>query len=188
MPPPELVSPRSTRARTAAPLPPLLLLLGCLLALSSLLVERRAAAGDDGRERAALRASSPQPRQQQQPRPDPRRRLMVIDEETQMQQMKSYLGGLYPPVDRDMLPLYLRDTADDPDGQYADFTRQRDLVFFWHIPKASGSTMKNILNFCFDLKRAEKLHPEPVSFEVVDRRTSRCVVVSVVSRRLAIRS
>ena len=32
-----------------------------------------------------------------------------------------------------------------------------------HIPKASGSTMKNIMNFCFNLKRAEKVYGEAVS-------------------------
>lgn len=78
--------------------------------------------------------------------------------------MKSYLGGLYPPVDKDMLPLYLRDIEDEANLRVADYTTERDLLFFWHIPKASGSTMKNILNFCFMLKRAEKL-TEPPSME-----------------------
>ena len=39
------------------------------------------------------------------------------------------------------------------------------LVYFHrHIPKASGSTMKNIMNFCFNLKRAEKVYGQAVSF------------------------
>lgn len=76
--------------------------------------------------------------------------------------MRSYLGGLYPPVDKDMLPLYLRDTfATSEKKRVSDYMNQRDIVFFWHIPKASGSTIKNIMNFCYDLKRAEKLKPEP---------------------------
>jgi len=94
------------------------------------------------------------------------RNVVVIDEATQQKQMKSYLGGLYPPVDKDMLPLYLRDTADTPEASMFDLTRQDDLVFFWHIPKASGSTMKNLMNFCFGLKRAEKVKPE-ASMEMV---------------------
>ena len=32
-----------------------------------------------------------------------------------------------------------------------------------NIIQASGSTLKNIMNFCFDLKRAEKLNEHPVS-------------------------
>ncbi|KAL9186870.1 hypothetical protein ACHAXT_010590 [Thalassiosira profunda] len=82
---------------------------------------------------------------------------------------KSYLGGLFPPVDKDMLPLYLRDTLDVPGAQVLNLNdpsgqavaRKSDLVYFWHIPKASGSTMKNILNFCFDLKRAEQVKAKP---------------------------
>lgn len=132
-----------------------------------------------------------------------RRRLLPRrpdDEETQEKQMKSYLGGLYPAVDKDTMPVYLRDTLDtgggvalDPSGKTAE--KNSDLIFFWHIPKASyllimcstisqkiyqyqllsypttvslslpqasGSTMKNILNFCFDLKRAENIRQPPV--------------------------
>lgn len=51
-----------------------------------------------------------------------------------------------------MLPMYLRNTYEKEDT---------DRIFFWHIPKASGSTMKNILNFCFGLSRAEQLQAEP---------------------------
>lgn len=76
--------------------------------------------------------------------------------------MRSYLGGLYPPVDKDMLPLYLRDTfATNEKNTVSNYMNQRNIVFFWHIPKASGSTIKNIMNFCYNLKRAEKLNPEP---------------------------
>jgi len=83
------------------------------------------------------------------------RKLQVFDAETRQKQMRSYLGSLYPPVDSSNLPLYLRDTLAEAEAQ--------DLVFFWHIPKASGSTVKNILNFCFDLKRAEQLKEAAVS-------------------------
>ena len=50
-----------------------------------------------------------------------------------------------------MFPLYLRDL---------DKASTEDLVFFWHIPKAAGSTMKNLMNGCFDLNRAEKVRPD----------------------------
>ncbi|KAL7527400.1 hypothetical protein ACHAXR_001940, partial [Thalassiosira sp. AJA248-18] len=81
------------------------------------------------------------------------------------QQMKAYLGGLYPPIDKDMMPLYLRDSFDETEVKVLDMysttgqatPKSSDVVFFWHIPKASGSTMKNIMNYCFDLKRAEKV-------------------------------
>ncbi|KAL7526636.1 hypothetical protein ACHAXR_003387, partial [Thalassiosira sp. AJA248-18] len=80
-----------------------------------------------------------------------------LNETIIQQQMRAYLGGLSPPVDTDMTPSCLRDTLDDTDGEGVD----SDLVFFWHIPKASGSTVKNIMNFCFDLKRAERLNEKP---------------------------
>jgi len=80
-----------------------------------------------------------------------RRHLQAVDKDLQKQQMSSFFGGLYPAVDQNMFPLYLRDL---------DKTKTEDLVFFWHIPKAAGSTMKNIMNACFDLKRAEKVRPE----------------------------
>jgi len=103
--------------------------------------------------------------------PSPRRRLKVnreVDEATQQKYMISYLGGLYPPVDKGMMPLYLRDVdyndiGDEhildmynPDFEGESTMKNSDLVFFWHIPKASGSTMKHIMNICFGLKRAEK--------------------------------
>ena len=122
---------------------------------------------------------------------------MPDDEETKVKQMKSYFGGLYPPVDKDMMPLYLRNTLDTESSVLVmdlyhssgePVVKARDPIFFWHIPRvsvidlivlcctasflltllfyfchqAAGSTMKNIMNFCFDLKRAEKLSEEPV--------------------------
>ena len=48
------------------------------------------------------------------------------------QYIKSYLGGLYPAVDRYMMPLYLRNTYDDISSSGEGGA---DLVFFWHIPK-----------------------------------------------------
>ena len=87
-----------------------------------------------------------------------------VDEETAQRHRKSFLGGLFPQTDHNMIPIYLRDAQ--PKVRYLDIlmpTRAQkdddqkgDLVFFWHIPKASGSTIKNVMNFCFDLRRAEK--------------------------------
>ena len=37
------------------------------------------------------------------------------------------------------------------------------MVYFWHVPKASGSTVKNVLNYCFELRRAEKTQDVAVS-------------------------
>ncbi|KAK1739870.1 hypothetical protein QTG54_009629 [Skeletonema marinoi] len=55
-----------------------------------------------------------------------------------------------------MLPKYLRDTMPREKLSVMDvWDVDKDIAFFWHIPKASGSTLKNIMNFCFDLKRAE---------------------------------
>ena len=69
----------------------------------------------------------------------PRRRLQSLkpqyaDEETLHKQMKSYLGGLYPKVDKDLLPLYLRD-MDILGHDYLSGMAKADLIFFWHIPK-----------------------------------------------------
>lgn len=114
-----------------------------------------------------------------------RRRLKarrpVLDEATQQKHLKSYLGGLFPPVDKAIMPLYLRDTSEasgvkvldlsNPSGQAV--ATNSDLVFFWHIPKASGSTMKNILNFCFDLKRAEQVKKKPVSYDELQSTSAR---------------
>ncbi|KAL7517567.1 hypothetical protein ACHAWX_002486 [Stephanocyclus meneghinianus] len=91
----------------------------------------------------------------------------LTPEEIIEKQIKQYLGGLYPKVDRNFMPIYLRDTLQprkvDPKwGEIVD----GDLPFFWHIPKASGSTMKNIMNFCFNLKRAEKVYGEASTAEI----------------------
>ncbi|KAL7477953.1 hypothetical protein ACHAW6_003740 [Cyclotella cf. meneghiniana] len=127
----------------------------------------------------------------------------LTPEEITEKQIKQYLGGLYPKVDRNFMPIYLRDTLQprkvDPKwGEIVD----GDIPFFWHIPKASGSTMseviatiynsstlvrlnaspltrgiavfycififvkENIMNFCFNLKRAEKVYGEASTAEI----------------------
>eukprot|EP00985_Skeletonema_marinoi_P019764 scaffold11439_cov137-Skeletonema_marinoi.AAC.2 len=79
-----------------------------------------------------------------------------LNEEQKKQRIKAFLGGIYPHLDDDMLPKYLRDTMPREKLSVMDvWDVDKDIAFFWHIPKASGSTLKNIMNFCFDLKRAE---------------------------------
>ena len=79
-----------------------------------------------------------------------------LDEEQKKQRIKAFLGGIYPHLDEQMLPKYLRDTMPREKLSVMDvWDLDKDVAYFWHIPKASGSTLKNIMNFCFDLKRAE---------------------------------
>lgn len=66
----------------------------------------------------------------------------IETEESKLQKRtRQYLGGLYPKVDSDQMPLYLRDTnelTDEMDelslrwGEKVDYG---DRPFFWHIPK-----------------------------------------------------
>ncbi|KAL7460806.1 hypothetical protein ACHAXS_001245 [Conticribra weissflogii] len=77
----------------------------------------------------------------------------LLDEETKARYRLNFLGGLSPSVGEDGLPQNLKALWSERD--------ESDIAFFWHIPKASGSTMKNIMNFCFDLKRAENVRGEP---------------------------
>jgi hypothetical protein len=57
--------------------------------------------------------------------------MNIMDDETKRRHSKNFLGGLYPPVDKDMLPLYLRDTSDAG----TDLSNKLDLIYLWHIPK-----------------------------------------------------
>ena len=70
----------------------------------------------------------------------PRRRLQslkpIMNATQQQQQTRSYLGGLYPQVDKDMIPLFLREANQlDYSSTERDQPESTDLVFFWHIPK-----------------------------------------------------
>ncbi|KAL7529944.1 hypothetical protein ACHAXR_003238 [Thalassiosira sp. AJA248-18] len=147
---------------------PALLFIGCLAVSSFVYVEHHAAflswAGSVHQPTDKYTANS---------NSESRRKLselkLELNETVRQQQMKGFLGGLYPPMDSNMMPLYLRDSLDENKVTLLDMysgggqavAKSSDVVFFWHIPRAMGSTMKNIMNFCFDLKRAERLNEEP---------------------------
>ncbi len=56
---------------------------------------------------------------------------------------------------------HIRDVSEPREGT--------DLPFFWHIPKASGTTVKETLSECYGLIRTEMIRP-PSSFDVVRNR------------------
>ncbi|KAL3777157.1 hypothetical protein ACHAW5_000144 [Stephanodiscus triporus] len=56
---------------------------------------------------------------------------------------------------------HMRDVSDPRDDN--------DVPFFWHIPKASGTTVKEILSECYGLIRTEMIRP-PSSLEVIPER------------------
>ena len=76
----------------------------------------------------------------------------LTPEELNQKQMRSYLGGLIPAVDENILPMFLRNTLETKGGYAMDLyggsgepvLKNRDLVFYWHIPRSGGLTMKNI--------------------------------------------
>eukprot|EP01082_Thalassiosira_pseudonana_P000486 g1631.t1 g1631 contig10:2473250-2474278(-) len=86
------------------------------------------------------------------------RRSLQLSESTNTKE--KYLGLILP--EEESMPLYLRNTMElvprAADGQ--------DLIFYWHVPKAGGQLMKNIMSVCYGLRRAERLK-EPASLEMV---------------------
>ena len=129
-----------------------------------------------------LQEGAPQGQPEQQIEPQAEQQLVEDDqiieqsppqvptqEEMEAKQMRAYLGGLFPAVDINMCPLYLRDTTDMSSGFTMDLysgggtpvLRNRDITFFWHIPRSGGATLKNIMNYCYDLRRAEQLEKAP---------------------------
>ena len=76
----------------------------------------------------------------------------LTPEELNQKQMRSYLGGLIPSVDENILPMFLRNTLETKGGYAMDLyggsgepvLKNRDLVFYWHVPRTAGLTMKNI--------------------------------------------
>lgn len=62
--------------------------------------------------------------------------VAVLDDEERERQAAAYLGGLVPATDREGLPLFLRDASEPaPNLRTIYDWRERDLVFFWHIPR-----------------------------------------------------
>jgi len=64
----------------------------------------------------------------------------LTPEELNQKQMRSYLGGLIPSVDENILPMFLRNTLETKGGYAMDLyggsgepvLKNRDLVFYWH--------------------------------------------------------
>ena len=89
----------------------------------------------------------------------------LTPEELNQKQMRSYLGGLIPAVDENILPMFLRNTLETKGGYAMDLyggsgepvLKNRDLVFYWHVPRTGGLTMKNIsklLHICCTLSHS----------------------------------
>ena len=60
-----------------------------------------------------------------------------MDDKMKQKLSKNFLGGLFPPVDKEMMPLYLRETLDVG----TDLSNSLDLVYFWHIPKVCSGVI-----------------------------------------------
>ena len=53
---------------------------------------------------------------------------VLTEEEIQQKQMRSYLGGLIPAVDQNILPSYLRSTSDTQGGYVMDLIYTREAA------------------------------------------------------------
>ena len=61
---------------------------------------------------------------------------LTIDQK--IQRIKAFLGGIYPDLDEENIPKYLRDTMPQQKLSFMDvWDLDKDIIFFWHIPKAS---------------------------------------------------
>ena len=59
-----------------------------------------------------------------------------LTEEQRKQRIKAFLGGLYPHLDGNMLPKYLRDSMPREKLSVMDiWDLDKDVAYFWHIPK-----------------------------------------------------
>ena len=59
-----------------------------------------------------------------------------LTEEQRKQRIKAFLGGLYPHLDDNMLPKYLRDSMPREKLSVMDiWDLDKDVAYFWHIPK-----------------------------------------------------
>ena len=69
-----------------------------------------------------------------------------LNDEQKKERIKAFLGGIYPDLDEENLPKYLRDTPprylrDSLPRQKLSFmdvwVLKKEVIFYWHIPKAS---------------------------------------------------
>lgn len=59
-----------------------------------------------------------------------------LDDEQRKQRIKAFLGGIYPLLDSNNLPKYLRDSLPREKLSIMDvWELDSDVAFFWHIPK-----------------------------------------------------
>ncbi|KAL7480096.1 hypothetical protein ACHAW6_005802 [Cyclotella cf. meneghiniana] len=79
-----------------------------------------------------------------------------------IQTREKYFGKIFPETNHVDMPFYLRNTFEPAPLHEED----RDIIFFWHIPKTGGQLVKNVMGMCFGLRRAEKLK-DPASLEMV---------------------
>ena len=78
-----------------------------------------------------IKDDPPPPAAANQTAPPPR----LTEEETR-QRIKAFLGGIYPHLDDDLLPKYLRDSMPRDKLSVMDvWNMDKDIIFFWHIPK-----------------------------------------------------
>ena len=61
-----------------------------------------------------------------------------LNDEQKKERIKAFLGGIYPDLDEENIPKYLRDTMPQQKLSFMDvWDLDKDIIFFWHIPKAS---------------------------------------------------
>ena len=79
-----------------------------------------------------------------------------------IQSREKYFGKVFPLTNHVDMPFYLRNTFEPAPAK----EEERDIIFYWHIPKTAGGLVKNVMGMCYGLRRAEKLK-EPASLEMV---------------------
>ena len=71
-----------------------------------------------------------------------------LTEEQRKQRIKAFLGGLYPHLDDNMLPKYLRDSMPREKLSVMDiWDLDKDVAYFWHIPKVRGVCLIYLYNY-----------------------------------------
>ena len=72
-----------------------------------------------------------------------------LSEEQRKQRIKAFLGGLYPHLDDNMLPKYLRDSMPREKLSVMDiWDLDKDVAYFWHIPKVRRCFASRVNNIC----------------------------------------